>query len=307
MNAWKRLLIPLDGSPLSAWALSRAKNILEQPGLAVTLLQVVESTEERAGDLAFQVEPRHRAAHDALAALRDEFVERSIPARAEIRFGDPATEILREIAAGGHDLVAMTTHGRSGLARVMFGSVALKVLQASPVPLLLFRPLQRPDGTLSPVETSDPARFRRLLVPLDGSEAAEEILPAAEGFARTFGSKLHLFSAVPGGSEEAQHRRVAEEYLGRWQALFGTRGIKPLIEIRTGSAPEEALGAVRDLGLDGVAMTTHGRSGVPLAIYGSAAERILRDSGVPVLLLRNRKLRRPLPAALEEHRQLRVD
>ncbi len=307
MSVWKRLLIPLDGSPLSAWALSRAKNILEQPGVAVTLLQVVETTEERAQDLAFQVEPRHKDAHDALAALRDDLLDRSIPARAEIRFGDPATEILREIAAGGHDLVAMTSHGRSGLARVMFGSVALKVLQASPAPLLLFRPLQRPDGTLSPVETSDPARFRHLLVPLDGSEAAEEILPAVEGFARTFGSKLHLFAAVPGGSEESQHRRVAEEYLGRWQALLGNRGLKPLIEIRTGSAPEEALFAVRDLGLDGVAMMTHGRRGMPLALYGSVAERILRDSGVPVLLLRNRKLRGPLPATLEVHRQLRVD
>lgn len=307
MNPWKRLLIPLDGSELSTWALARAKNILEQPGVSVTLLQVVETTEERARDLAFQVEPRHRAAHDALAALRDDLLERSIPARAEIRFGDPATEILREIAAGGHDLVAMTTHGRSGLARVMFGSVALKVLQASPAPLLLFRPLQRPDETLSPAETSDPARFRRLLVPLDGSEGAEEILAAAEGFARTFGSKLHLFAAVPGGPEEAKHRRVAEEYLGRWQALLGSRGLKPLVEIRTGSAAEAALAAVRELGLDGVAMTTHGRSGLPRAMYGSVAEKILRDAGVPVLLLRNRKLRRPLPAGLEEHRQLRVD
>ena len=307
MTTWKRLLIPVDGSPLSLWALARAKNILDQPGLAVTLLQVVEVPEERAQDLAFQVEPRHQATHDALAALRNELLERSIPARAEIRFGDPATEILRETAAGGHDLVAMATHGRSGLARVMFGSVALKVLQASPVPLLLFRPLQRPDETLSPVETSDPARFRRLLVPLDGSEAAEEILPVAEGFARTFGSKLHLFAAVPGGAEEAGHRRVSEDYLGRWQAVLGARGLKPLVEIRTGRAPEEALAAVRELGLDGVAMTTHGRSGVPRALYGSVAEKILHEAGVPVLLLRNRKLRRPLPAALEEHRQLRVD
>jgi nucleotide-binding universal stress UspA family protein len=307
MSTWKRLLVPLDGSELSTWALARAKNILDQPDLSVTLLQVIEATEERAKDLAFQVEPRHQAVRDALAVLRDGFLERSIPVRAEIRFGDPATEILREIAAGGHDLVAMTTHGRSGLARVMFGSVALKVLQASPAPLLLFHPLQRPDETLSPAETSDPARFRHLLVPLDGSPAAEEILPAAEGFARTFGSKLHLFTAVPGGADESGHRRVAQEYLARWQALLAARGPKPLVEIRTGSPGEEALAAIRDLGLDGVAMTTHGRSGVPRALYGSVAERILREAGVPVLLLRNKKMRRPLPAAIEEHRQLRVD
>jgi hypothetical protein len=59
--------------------------------------------------------------------------------------------------------------------------------------------------------------------------------------------------------------------------------------------------------LDGVAMTTHGRSGVPRALYGSVAERILREARVPVLLLRNKKMRRPLPAEDLEHRQLRVD
>jgi nucleotide-binding universal stress UspA family protein len=307
MSSWKRLLVPLDGSELSAWALSRAKNLLDQPDVSVTLLHVIEAAEDRARDLAFQVEPRHREAHDRLAALRDQNLERSIPAHAEIRFGDPATEILREISAGGHDLVAMTTHGRSGLARVMFGSVALKVLQASPAPLLLFHPLQRPDETLSPGETSDPARFWRLLVPLDGSPAGEEILPAAEGFAETFGSKLHLFMAIPGGADEAGHRRAAEEYLDRLQARLGARGPRPEIQIRTGSAGEEALGAIRDLGLDGVAMTTHGRSGVPRALYGSVAERILREARVPVLLLRNRRMRRPLPAADLEHRPLGVD
>lgn len=307
MGLWKRLLIPLDGSEVSAWALSRASRVLEQPGLSVTLFRVVEASENRAADLAYALDPRHREALDSLAVLRERLLERSIPVRAEIRFGDPATEILREIAAGGYDLVAMATHGRSGLARVMFGSVAQKVLQASPTPLLLFRPLQRPDESLSPAETSDPARFRHLLVPLDGSEAAEEILPAAEGFARTFGSKLHLFAAIPGGSDEALHRRHAEEYLGRWQSVLGARGVVPLLEIRTGSAPEEALAAIRDLGLDGVAMTTHGRRGLALSLYGSVAERLLRDSGVPVLLLRNKKLRRPIPAAPEEHRLLRGD
>jgi len=307
MSTWKRLLVPLDGSERSAWALARARRLLEQPGVRVTLLQVVEADEERSRDLAFQVEPRHGEIHDALAQLRDRFIEDAIQTRAEIRFGDPATEILREVASGGYDLVAMTTRGRSGLAQVMFGSVAQKVLQASPVPLLLFHPLLRPDESLSPAETSAPAQFHRILVPLDGSPAAEEILSAAEGFAQTFGSKLHLFMAVPGGADGESHRERAAEYLGRWQALLGQRGPTPEIEIRTGTAGLEALRAIGDLGLDGVAMTTHGRSGIPRALYGSVAERILRDSGVPTLLLRNKAMRRPLPAALEEHRQLRVD
>ena len=306
MIPWKRLLIPLDGSTLSEWAFHRAGKIIDQPGISVTLLHVVAAEDSLANDLTFQVDPRHREAHDALAALRDRLAERSIPARAEIRFGDPATEILREIGSGGYDIVAMTSHGRTGLTRVMFGSVAIKVLQASPVPLLLFRPIQRPDGTLSPVETSEPAPFRHLLVPLDGSESAEEILPAAEEFARTFGSILYLFVAIPGGAEEEQHRRQAEEYLDRWETALGRWGVNSVPVIRTGSAAEEALATVWEKGLDGVAMTTHGRRGLALSLYGSVAEKVLRESGVPVLLLRNKRLRRPLPPALEIPRELRV-
>lgn len=306
MRTYRRILIPLDGSELSRWVLARARRLLEQPGLSVTLLTVVETDEERASDLSFRVDPRDHPVQEALGAAKSELLERSVAAHAEIRFGDPATEILREIAGGGHDLVAMSTHGRTGLGRMMFGSVALKVLQASPVPLLLFRPLQRADETLSPAETSEPATFKRILVPLDSSEAAEQVLPAAEAMARTFGSKLHLFTAIPGGAEEASSARVAEEYLNRCRRILGGHDLVSLVEVRTGPAAEEALAAIREHGLDAVAMTTHGRSGLARAMYGSVAERILLEAEIPVLLLRSRGLRKPITKETEQFRVTRV-
>jgi nucleotide-binding universal stress UspA family protein len=306
MNSTKRILVPLDGSGLSEWVLARAKHLIEQPGVSVTLLSIVPADEERASDLAFRLDPRHRERHDALAAARDRLLERSIPAEAEIRFGDPATEILREVASGGYRLIAMTTHGRIGLNRMLFGSIAHRVLQSSPVPLFLFRPLQRPDETLSPAETSEPARFKKVLVPLDGSEAAEEILPAVTEFARTFGSKLTLFRAVPGGEEAGEHRRLAEEYLRQWKYTLSYEGFEPEVEVRSGTAAEEALSLIRERGIDVVAMTTHGHTGLSRAVYGSVAERLLADGGVPVLTMRNRRLRDPMPAALEEERFLKV-
>jgi nucleotide-binding universal stress UspA family protein len=308
MNGWKRVLVPLDGSDLSRWVLDRGKFLLTRPGVSVTLMSVIPSEESRAVDLAYQVDPRHRPAHDALALLRDELLRRSVACEARLRLGDPAAEIVREVREGDHDLVAMTTHGRTGLARVLFGSVALRVLQASPAPTFLFRPLQRPDGTLSPVETSDPARFRRILVPLDGSEAAEEILPAARSMAETFGTKLVLFRAVPGGPYASRERAAAEEELGRLEHRFASSGIVALVEVRTGSAAEEALALIREMSLEAVALTTHGRTGLPRALYGSVAERLLRDAGVPVLAIRNRKLARAAaPAPLAAPRHVRVD
>jgi nucleotide-binding universal stress UspA family protein len=306
MNPYQRVLVPLDGSELSTWVLSRAEHLLRVPGLSVTLLRVVESSEDQAGELAFRVDPRHGELEADLARLRDELVARAVAAQAEVRFGDPAGEILREAASGGYDLVAMTTHGRTGLGRVMFGSVALKVLQASPIPLLLFRPLQRPDGTLSPVETVEAARFRRILVPLDESAAAEEILPHAETLARTFGSKLCLFSAIPGGADEAVRRADASEYLGRWQRLLESRGLTASAEIRTGLPFEEAARVIRENGLDAVALTTHGRTGMARAMYGSVAEKILCGAGVPVLALRNGRGRPPMPSQVDAFRHVRV-
>jgi nucleotide-binding universal stress UspA family protein len=297
MNPWKRLLIPLDGTEVSEWVLARANHLIEQPGLEVTLLAVLPSEQADAPPSAIQ---------SSLARLRDRLLERSIVAEAELRFGDPASEILREISAGGHNLVAMATHGRRGLTRMIFGSVALQVLQASPVPLFLFRPLQRPDESLSPAESSEPARFRRVLVALDGSEAAEEILPPAAQFARAFGAKLHLFRSVPGGPGEAEQVARADEYLRNWQYSLSHQGLATFVTVRPGAAAEEALRVVRDESIDAVALTTHGHTGLPRALYGSVAERLLTDSGVPVLVLRNRRLRAPLPAPLHERRFLKV-
>ncbi|MBI2931186.1 MAG: universal stress protein [Planctomycetes bacterium] len=306
-SAWKRILLPLDGSELSKWALARARHILEQPGTSVTLLRVIECEEARANDLSFRMDPRHRKAGEALARTRINLLDLSVSASSELRFGDPVTEILREIAEGGHDLVVMSTHGQTWLSRVFLGSVAERVLQSSPVPLLLFRPMMGPDETLSFVETREAASFKRLLVVLDGLEPAEEILPMAEGVARAFGSELHLFGAIFGGSQEAAKRREAEEYFKNCAASLAERGIPSQVHVCMGTVAEEALALIRERALDSVALMTHGRAGLARAIHGSVAQRLIRESGVPVLVLRNRRLR-PLPSAMVSgHRQLWVD
>lgn len=293
-ESWTRILVPIDEGEFSRWALDRVSLLIERPGAVVTLLTVVPTAETNAAELNYRRSPQHDEVVKALSRVRDDLVKRSITTEAEVRFGDPATEILREIGSGRHDVVAMATHGRSGMDRVLFGSVAQKVLRASTVPVLLFRPLYRPDGTLSPAESHEPARFRHVLVPLDGSPAAEEIVPAVRALASVFESKLHLFQSVPGGEYRREHEDKAMEYLRMWQARLGAPVAE--VEVRVGAAGPEALAIVRGRGLDGVALTTHGRSGLPRALYGSVAEKILRQADVPVLSICNHAVRHPLPA-----------
>lgn len=303
-GTWKRVLVPLDGSEISTRVIAQARLILEQPGTSVTLLRVIECEEEQARDLTYGVDSHHRGARYALPKILSELLDRSVTVKARLRFGNPATGILREIAKGGHDLVVMSTDGRPRLGRIPVGNVAERMLQSSPVPLLLFRPTMGPNGMLSPVAICEAARFKRLLVVFDGLDSAEEILPMAEGVERAFGSELYLFGAIFGGSQEAAKRREAEEYFKNCAASLAERGIVSHVHVCTGAIVEEALALIRERRLDSVALMTQGRSGLARTLHGSVAQRLIRESGVPVLVLRNRQLRGPLPAPVEKHRQL---
>lgn len=281
----RRFLVPLDGSALSAWILDRGEGLFHAPGAIVTLMGVAPKGDD-ASAAAFRGQ---------LEGARERLASRGVAARTVLRAGDPAEEILRELGEEAYAYAALSTHGRSGLARVLFGSVARRVLQDSRTPLLLFRPLQRADGTLSPVETREPARLRRILALLDGSCFAEEILAPAMDLARLLSAEIRLFSAVPGGPDAERHRAEAQSRLETWQRRLSLAGIRTSIEIRHGAAATEALGAARDGGADLLALTTHGRTGLALALYGSVAERLLADAPVPLLVRRSRIQ----PAAVE--------
>ncbi len=288
---FSKILIPVDETEVSATVLTRCSRLLEIPGVHVKLITVAPVTPAQAADPRYRNDSLFDPLRAMLDVLRDQLLRRIIPAKAEVLFGEPATEILREVARGEFDLIAMNSHGRAGLSRVLFGSVAQKVLQASPVPLLLFRPLLRPDGTTSPVDPPRAAPFQRILVPLDGSENAEEIFAVAETLARVTRATLVFFTAIPGGPEEATARGLAMEYLSRRAAAFGLVGLKTEAIVRPGAAAEEILALARDREIDAIAMCTHGHSGAGTAAYGSNAERILSRAHVPLIVLRNRRYR----------------
>lgn len=305
-SAWKSVLVPLDGSVSSAWAVARARRILELQGISVTLLRVIECEEDRANDLGYQMDPRHREACDALAAARAGLMDPFVEVSADVRFGDPATEILREIAEGNHDVVLMSTYGRTGPSRALFGRVAQRVLLSSPIPLLLFRPRLGLEGELSRPEAIEPSRFKRLLVALDGSATADEIFPVVERMARTLGSELHLFRALSSGSKGWAGRDAAEEDLREWKSSLASGGVASQVIVRTGDAAATAFALIRELGIDSVALTTHARTGLARAVYGSVTQDLMRGADVPILTLCNLRHRLPLPASAREHRHASV-
>lgn len=294
----RSILVPLDGSRQSTRALELAARL---PAGELVLLHVAPD------DLMIfpglspvnqQAESQDmRSELEALAApLRSP--ERSVVV--EVRFGNAADEILD--AAVDCSLIVMTTHGRGAAGRILFGSTADRVSRSSTAPTLLVR---------AGAETL-PAPAR-LVVPLDGSERAEQALPVATNLARALSLPLHLVRAV--GLDDVRtmihEQRMAEQERSDPDSVehtydearalteeratsYLTETARPLeesgLEVRTsllqGTAVFEILAAVRPD--DILVMTSHGRQGFRRWMLGSVAEKLVRESPAPVLLVPTR-------------------
>jgi nucleotide-binding universal stress UspA family protein len=140
--------------------------------------------------------------------------------------------------------------------------------------------LSRPHQKLSEVSPM----FHRILVPLDGSSLAERALPVAAGLAGTSGGSLTLIRAAP-PSANAFVLRTCRHYLDERAAEFRRSGLEVEVGVVLGDPAAKIVAAARRYA-DLVVMATHARFGPDLWIHGSVAERVIRLSPVPVLLLR---------------------
>lgn len=146
--------------------------------------------------------------------------------------------------------------------------------------------------------------FKHLLVPLDGSMLAEQALPMAQSLALRFNSRITLLQAVSlpyavGYGHELsgpyyhlnslnqELKREAAIYMNTRRQALHNEGITVDVQLVTGKSPAEAiLAAVDELGADAIVMSTHGRSGMMRWVFGSVADKVLREATVPILLVR---------------------
>lgn len=141
---YKRVVVPLDGSRLAEEMLRFIVDIAGPLDLEVLLLRVItpippQVTETMRAVVLESVEHSLAQARAYLAPLADDLRVRGIRVRTEVRKGQPVDEIVEGARAAGADLIAMTTHGRSGLGRLLFGSVAEAVLRQAEIPVFLMR------------------------------------------------------------------------------------------------------------------------------------------------------------------------
>jgi nucleotide-binding universal stress UspA family protein len=163
------VLIPLDGTPESADVLPVASALAGAVGARVRLLRVVPAAGPHHPDTPNATQEATDYLDRIAAPLQK---DAGLATQSVVRQGEPAAQIVEEILAAGVDLVAMTTHGRSGLQRAMLGSVAERTLEHSPVPVLV----QRLGGRRV-------TEIGTLLVPVDGSPGGALALGSAVALA----------------------------------------------------------------------------------------------------------------------------
>jgi nucleotide-binding universal stress UspA family protein/YHS domain-containing protein len=277
-----KVLVPYDGSELSEQAAVMAIELLAQHRLDLLLLRVAADPEGATEAQASLYEATQRLATSPAAVTP------------LLTFGRPEQEIVRCADQHGADLIAMSTHGHSMLARMLVGSVTDRVIRTSPVPVLVMHP-----PTMSIDRVSPPAgRELRILAPIDGSQLAEEAVEMAASLLRPELIDLSLL-AVQIYPEIDQDD--AKRNLGRAAARLASRGIVTSTHLDRGDPSDQIARYTTDNGYDLIVMSTHGRGPLARMLVGSVTDRVVRTAEVPVLVIQPRLMETPFdPGSGEE-------
>jgi nucleotide-binding universal stress UspA family protein len=299
-----QILIPLDGSPLAEQALPCAMTLGQALLAELVLFHAVSippETEEILSDTSLGVEKlAERLKEEANNYLREvagQLRQTGLSVSQVVQYGPAAEAIL--VYANQKDVqqIVMSTHGYTGISRWVHGSVAERVLQSAGVPVLLVRARKEVLGDLW-----QPMVCQRILVPLDGSTLAEQVLPSAASVAQVLDAEMILFRVpvvyasrslmgewyVPLEGVFETANQGAQAYLNQVASRLEEQRINVSTAMQMGPVAESIIEYAETNQIDLIAMCTHGRAGPARWALGSVADRVLRASDIPVLLVRAR-------------------
>jgi nucleotide-binding universal stress UspA family protein len=306
----RSILVPLDGSTFAEHALPLAVWIARRAPASLQLVQVHRPVPPAdiegiliLDDVELSMRCEENAYLDRVAHRLME--ETSVPASVALLDGDVATAIQDRATAAGADLVVLSTHGRGTLGRFWLGSVADELVRRLPIPVLLVRPAE------GSVDLDAPPAIESILIPLDGSPLAEQIIEPALALGGILGAAFTLVRVISPGvrldyapenmalerladdvlerSRACQDRLRAEAqaYLDSIAALLRSQNLR--VETCVVADEQPAVGILREAAVfraDLIALGTHGRRGLARLLLGSVADKVVRGGHLPVLLRR---------------------
>ena len=286
---YESILVPTDGSEHAERAAVHAFALAEAFDATVHVLGVADVAAAagpfNAGGVSGEFLERLEAdAEEAVADVASLAPHPDVVERAVVR-GAPGEEILAYAEEESVDLIAMGTHGRSGLSRLVAGSVTEHVLRRGSGPVVTAR-----------VADDDPVSdYEDVLIPTDGSEPAGAAVAHGVAVAAAFDATVHVLNvvdvgAMAAGADAAPPTALLDQLVERGEEATGAvadrvreADLEVVTEVREGFPGPDLLEYAEEESVDLIAMGTHGRTGVDRLLLGSTTERTIRRAPMPVL------------------------
>lgn len=306
---YKRVLVPLDGSQLAEQSMPYARSIARAFDARMDLLRVIEpfnaqlalSVPESGIVYDRLIQDMRSGAETYLNDLAFGLKKAGFTVTYRVEEGNAAESIIKNARAGPQTLIAMSAHGRSGIAKWLLGSVTTKVLHRAGCPVLVMHPKSR-------ASISVDKEFRTAILPLDGSAFNEQSVEEAATLAEKLSLKVAVAQVVPSlshyeGTPELSKLDMvalvkeatgkAETYLAKIRKKLQQKGLTN-ISVRTLEGyPASAIIALTDEYPSSVViLTTHGKSSTGGWMLGSTTDKVLRQCTSPVLVVRRAEAKR---------------
>ncbi len=290
--AFKKILCAVDFSAGSKQALATAVRLANESAAELVIVHAWNVPPLAfGGEVMFAPSLVQDVADAAAAGLADALgdAQRAGAKLASTRLmnGVPWSEIVELLEHQAFDLAVIGTHGRTGLSRVLLGSVAEKIVRHAPCPVLTVRP------------ANEPHPFQRILCPIDFSERSRHALELAAKLASPGGAGLTVLHVLElpvgfagdlpadfGSDIDLRSLRMLDEWVTHTRTLTD---VVVTARKRLGSPGSEALQLLEQEGpFDLVVVGSHGRTGIKRVLLGSVAEKLVRHASCPVLVARER-------------------
>ena len=263
-----KILIPLDGTEQVSEIILYAQSITPRADTEISLLHVLPQA----------------GAENAATAHIDEIMAVLTTAgwtvSSDLRMGDAVEEIVKFALLMPATLLLMSTHGRSGLEKIRQGSVTEQVLQHSPCPVFILHSTRA-----EPADERDDNLFKRILVPLDGTDVSASILSCVERFSKAHDSEVILFHDEMDSDSPDEERAAVKLALQEHSVKLANAGLKVSLDMSTYRRPiREILNKIDEMKIDLVSMASHGESGVRRALDESVTAEVIRHSSCPLLV-----------------------
>ena len=265
------ILIPIDGSESTEETCLYVQQISPKDKTRIVLMHVTPSV--NALNASIDNVPSVNKIYDTLS-------NEGWNVTIETRMGDPVFEILKMAILLPATLLFMSTHGRSGLERIREGSVTEQVLKQSPCPVFILH-----SSRAEPADNRTENLFKRMLVPLDGTDASSAILDCVERFAKMHDADVVLFHDEMDHVETEEERAAIKAKLQDQSVELANTGLTVSLDMTTYKRPiREILSRIDDMGIDLVSMVSHGDKGERRAMDESVTAEIIRHANCPLLV-----------------------